>query len=73
MANFMCRTFGHKKPEKGWWSPGEEYGRVIGIRADGTGRTHAQGQLRCARCGNWHTVFRFHPSSYGLVKADAEA
>lgn len=63
MKNLTCKLFGHKPPvygEKGWWSPGEEYGRVIVGPTDGTGRVHARVEAECARCGEKFIVARIH-------------
>lgn len=59
----LCKVLGHKPPvyrEKGWWSPGEEYGCVVVGATDGTGRTHAKIYGECARCGTEFLVCRIH-------------
>jgi hypothetical protein len=61
--NILCKMFGHKSPryaKKGWWSPGEEYGRVRVGATDGTGRTHGIVVGDCARCGAEFNVVRIH-------------
>jgi len=63
MKNLLCQQFGHKPPvyaEKGWYSPGEEYGRVIVGRRDGVGRVHAMVEATCARCNEKFIVARIH-------------
>ncbi|GAA5785673.1 hypothetical protein [Chitiniphilus shinanonensis] len=59
----LCRLFGHQPPiysPKGWWSPGEQYGRIVVGRTDGIGRIHAEVQCRCARCGEKFIAARVH-------------
>lgn len=59
----LCSLFGHQPPvyaAKGWYSPGEEYGRVIVREKDGIGRVHASVEAECARCGTEFTVARIH-------------
>jgi len=59
----MCTIFGHKPPvykEKGWWSPGEEYGRLKHPQRDNLGVFHYQVVGECARCGQQFTVARVH-------------
>ena len=66
----LCTLFGHQPPvyaEKGWWSPGEEYGRVIQGGVDGIGRHHAQVEVECARCHDKFIVSRIHLPMKGDV------
>lgn len=59
----LCRIFGHSPPaykHKGWWSPGEEYGKVVTVGMDGIGRGHWHLRGECARCGEEFLVGRFH-------------
>lgn len=66
----FCRLFGHQPPvyaKKGWWSPGEEYGRLHGGPVDGIGSEHGHITAKCARCGEQFTVARVH-----LIKREAE-
>lgn len=61
--SILCAVFGHKPPvyaAKGWWSPGEEYGRVKVGAVDGIGRVHAKVVADCARCGTEFCVARIH-------------
>ena len=61
--NLLCAIFGHKPPvyaEKGWWSPGEEYGRVQMETTDGIGRNHAKIYAECPRCAAEFCVARIH-------------
>lgn len=67
-ARWLCYVVGHDLGHEGWWSPGEEYGRVSGYDVDGTGRSHAQVDRQCVRCQRWITVARVHPSTYGWGK-----
>ena len=63
MKNLTCKLFGHQPPvyaEKGWFSPGEEYGKVIVGPTDGIGRVHARVEADCARCGERFLVARIH-------------
>jgi hypothetical protein len=55
--------FGHQPPvyaRKGWYSPGEEYGRVRKCGVDGIGREHAIVEAECARCRKIFNVARIH-------------
>ena len=61
MANFVCKTVGHRPPKKGWWGDGL-YGRIEHHGPDGTGRTHASVYLECSRCKKEYRAARFHPS-----------
>ena len=61
--NLLCTLFGHQPPvyaEKGWYSPGEEYGRIKGVFTDGIGQVHAEVVAECARCGKPFLVARVH-------------
>lgn len=61
--NILCKWFGHKPPvygPKGWWSPGEEYGRLRNLITDGCGRVHAIVTGECARCGEKFDMARVH-------------
>ena len=61
--NLLCWAFGHQPPvyaKKGWYSPGEEYGRVSGGYVDGLDRAHYMLHAECARCGTEFMVARFH-------------
>jgi len=62
--------FGHQPPvyaEKGWWSPGEEYGRLHGGPVDGTGAEHGYVTAKCARCQDEFKIARVH-----LIRRDRE-
>lgn len=62
-SNILCLLVGHKPPvyaRKGWFSPGEEYGKVIEGPTDGIGRRHARVEAECARCNKTFTVCRIH-------------
>lgn len=59
----LCKIFGHKPPiykQKGWWSPGEEYGCLRFPYRDNVGRVHCHVFAECARCGDNFTVARVH-------------
>lgn len=59
----LCRLVGHKPPvyaRKGWYSPGEEYGKVVRGACDGIGREHGYVEAECARCGERFIVVRIH-------------
>lgn len=59
----LCKLVGHKPPvyaKKGWFSPGEQYGKVVLTGQDGIGRTHARVTAECARCGSNFTVALIH-------------
>lgn len=61
--NILCRLFGHKPPvyaDKGWYSPGEEYGRLRRVGKDGIGRVHAVIECNCARCNEFFIAARVH-------------
>ena len=61
--NWLCKLVGHKPPvygEKGWWSPGEEYGRLFGGPVDGIGTQHGYVMGKCARCGEQFKLARVH-------------
>lgn len=61
--SILCSLFGHQPPvyaRKGWYSPGEEYGKVILGPVDGIGRKHAQVEAECARCQTKFIVARIH-------------
>lgn len=65
--NILCRLFGHKPPvyaKKGWYSPGEEYGRVVQTATDGMGQRHGHVDAECARCGSRFIVARIHLPSF---------
>lgn len=61
--NWLCKLVGHQPPvyaKKGWYSPGEEYGRVrVGV-TDGIGTVHGSVEATCARCGKEFVVARIH-------------
>lgn len=66
----LCKLLGHKPPvyaAKGWWSPGEEYGRLHGGPTDGTGTEHGYVTAKCARCKEEFKVARVH-----LIPRDKE-
>lgn len=73
---FLCAVFGHKPPvykEKGWWSPGEEYGRLTEPHSDNVGRVHCCVIGECARCGEKFRVARVHLTTQAVavqLKAD---
>lgn len=59
----LCRVVGHKPPvyaKSGWYSPGEEYGRLVGAIQDGIGRVHSEVHATCARCGESFKIARVH-------------
>lgn len=59
----LCRLFGHQPPvyaPKGWYSPGEEYARVVPSATDGIGRKHAYVESECPRCKEKFTLCRIH-------------
>ncbi len=59
----FCYLFGHQPPvyaRKGWYSPGQEYGKVVKDAIDGIGRRHAKVEAECARCGENFIVARIH-------------
>lgn len=61
--NIICKIFGHQPPVyavKGWYSPGEEYARVIESITDGIGRQHAFVESECPRCHQGFTLCRIH-------------
>ena len=61
--NILCKIFGHQPPvyaRHGWFSPGEEYGHVVGDYEDGIGRHHAHVEAECARCEKKFIVARIH-------------
>jgi hypothetical protein len=61
--NIFCKLFGHQPPvyaKKGWYSPGEEYGKVVVGATDGIGRVHGHVNAECARCGTVFKVCRIH-------------
>lgn len=61
--NFLCWLVGHQPPvyaKKGWYSPGEEYGRVEYFGTDGVGRKHVIIRAKCARCEADFKVARVH-------------
>lgn len=61
--NILCKIVGHKPPvyaKPGWYSPGEQYGRLVVGVTDGIGRTHAKVECECARCGVDFTAARVH-------------
>lgn len=63
VTKLLCRMFGHKPPvyaKKGWYSPGEEYGKVVLGGVDGIKRQHARVVAGCARCHEEFTVARIH-------------
>lgn len=71
----LCVIFGHKPPvykEKGWWSPGEEYGRLTLPHSDNIGRVHCCVIGECARCGAKFRVARVHLTGEA-VKIQLEA
>jgi hypothetical protein len=63
MKNILCKLVGHQPPvyaEKGWYSPGEEYGTLKVGGADATGRVHCSVYAECARCKEEFRVARVH-------------
>ncbi|XKE45713.1 hypothetical protein LG302_00810 [Halomonas organivorans] len=59
----LCKIFGHQPPvyaKKGWWSPGQEYGRLHSGITDGIGREHGHVTAKCARCKEEFKVARVH-------------
>lgn len=56
---WLCTIFGHEMPEQGWWGDGL-YGKVIGGKVDGIGRTHYAVEQECRRCGKSWVTARFH-------------
>lgn len=61
MQNLLCKLVGHKPPvyaKKGWWSPGEEYGKLRYTGKDNIGREHAEVVAECARCQEKFVVAR---------------
>jgi hypothetical protein len=61
--NILCKLFGHQPPvyaEKGWYSPGEEYGKLVPSAVDGMGTCHAKVKAECARCGKEFIVAMVH-------------
>jgi len=70
VKNLLCMILGHKPPvyaKKGWYSPGEEYGRLQHCGVDGVGRGHAMVVAECARCEREFIVARVHvpPNEHG--------
>jgi hypothetical protein len=63
MASLLCILVGHQPPvyaAKGWYSPGEQYGKVRLGAVDGIDRQHAEVICKCARCDEQFTVARIH-------------
>lgn len=63
MKNILCKIFGHKPPcyaKSGWYTPGQQYGRIRGRRVDGIGRIHVEIHGHCARCDEEFMVARIH-------------
>jgi hypothetical protein len=63
VKKLLCSIVGHQPPvyaKKGWYSPGEEYGKLVLGVIDGTGRQHAFLHAECARCGTVFMVARVH-------------
>lgn len=61
--NLLCLLFGHQPPtyaKKGWYSPGEEYSKLLIGPTDGIGRTHASVFGKCARCKKEFKICRVH-------------
>jgi len=61
--SLLCELVGHKPPvyaEKGWWSPGQEYGKLVYDATDGIGRHHGHVTAECARCNVRFKVARVH-------------
>lgn len=61
--NLLCRWFGHQPPvyaAKGWYSPGEEYARVLPGGEDGMGIRHDRVESECPRCGEKFILCRIH-------------
>jgi len=61
--SILCSILGHKPPvyaEKGWYSPGQEYGKLSHFEADGIKRVHAYVEGECARCGESFRMARVH-------------
>lgn len=65
--SILCAVFGHQPPvyaEKGWWSPGEEYAKVLEGTTDGIGRRHATVYSTCPRCDKEFLLCRIHVPDY---------
>ena len=61
--SILCKIFGHQPPvysEGGWYSPGNEYGKLVQAGTDGTGRKHGAVYCECARCQKEFLVARIH-------------
>lgn len=59
----LCTLFGHQPPiyaKKGWYSPGQEYGKVVKGCTDGIGQEHGHVEAACARCGDNFIIARIH-------------
>lgn len=69
--NILCKLFGHQPPvyaKRGWFSPGEQYGRITSSETDGIGRVHCTIASECPRCRKNFMVCRVHlpqPTSHG--------
>jgi hypothetical protein len=69
LAPRHCSLDGHKPSvyaEKGWYSPGEEYGHVKNFQIDGINRVHLEVFAECARCGEQFRVVRVHVPMHKL-------
>ena len=69
--NLLCYFLGHKPPvyaRKGWYSPGEEYSKLVHFDKDGTERIHAEVLAKCARCEKTFRVARVHVPLNSLRK-----
>lgn len=66
----LCKLVGHQPPVyagEGWYSPGEEYAKVLVGAMDGLGTIHARIEAECARCKEKFIVCRIHiPECYSL-------
>ena len=69
--NVLCKIFGHKPPvyaKSGWYSPGQEYGKLKVLNADNTGRVHGIILGDCARCNKEFMMARVHLPKDDKVK-----
>jgi hypothetical protein len=73
---FICKLVGHQPPvyaKSGWYSPGQEYGRLELGAVDGIGRQHATVVGDCARCGKQFRLARVHvPNTEAMRHAAKE-
>ena len=75
MINLRCYLFGHKPPvysERGWWSPGNEYGKIVIGPKDGVGRVHGKVHGKCARCDENFIMARVHIPDINVDPKDRE-